>query len=82
MENIKFSKEHQQEIAQKLQKYFDKNFDYELGQFDAGFLLDFMRENIGIYFYNQGVFDSQAILSKRIDDIQDAILQLEKFPIK
>ena len=41
-----------------------------------------MRENIGIYFYNQGVFDSQAILSKRIDDIQDAILQLEKFPIK
>ena len=78
MENIKFSKEHQQEIVQKLQKYFD----YELGQFDAGFLLDFMRENIGIYFYNQGVFDSQAILSKRIDDIQDAILQLEKFPIK
>lgn len=80
MDGVKFSKEQQQEIIQKLQRYFSRELDYELKGFDAQFLLDFIGSEIGVYFYNQGLLDAQAVLSKKIDDIQDAIGQLEKFP--
>jgi uncharacterized protein (DUF2164 family) len=43
-------------------------------------LLDFIGQEIGCFYYNQGLLDAQAVLSQRIDDIQDAIVQLEKLP--
>lgn len=79
-ESIKLSKEQQNLLVDKLKQYFTSNLDYELGGFDAQFLLDFISDEIGLYFYNQGILDSQAILNSKIDDIQDAILQLEKTP--
>lgn len=79
-ESIKFSKEQQSILVDKLKQYFVNNLDYELGGFAAQFLLDFISDEIGLYFYNQGILDSQAILNSKIDDIQDAILQLEKMP--
>lgn len=79
MDEVKFSKEQQEEIIQKLQRYCGRELDIELKGFDAQFLLDFIGKEIGIYFYNQGLFDAQAVLSKKIDDIQDAIGQLERF---
>ena len=79
-EIVKFSKAQQELLTQKLQQYFSRELGYDLGGFDAQFLLDFIAEEIGCHFYNQGLLDAQAILSKKIDDIQDAIGQLEKFP--
>lgn len=37
-----------------------------------------MAKEMGAYFYNRGLYDAQAILSKKVDDLQDAILQLEQ----
>ena len=79
-EIIKFSKEQQALLTQKLQRYFERELQQELGGFDAQFLLDFIGQEIGCFYYNQGLLDAQAVLSQRIDDIQDAIVQLEKFP--
>ena len=79
-ETVKFSKPQQELLTQKLQHYFARELNYDLGGFDAQFLLDFISQEIGYYFYNQGLLDAQAILSKKIDDIQDAIGQLEKLP--
>lgn len=79
-ELIKFSKEQQSLLTDKLQDYFASELNYDLGSFDAQFLLDFIRDEIGLHFYNQGVLDAQAVLAQKIDDIQDAIAQLEQFP--
>lgn len=79
-DNIKISKEQQSLLVDKLKQYFTNNLDYELGGFDAQFLLDFINKEIGVYFYNQGILDAQVVLNSKIDDIQDAILQLEKSP--
>lgn len=79
-ELIKFSKEQQAALIHKLQSYFARELNYDLGGFDAQFLLDFIGEEIGLYFYNQGVLDAQAVLSKKVDDIQDIISQLEIYP--
>lgn len=81
-EIIKFAKPQQELLTQKLQQYFARELNSDLGGFDAQFLLDFIAQEIGVYFYNQGLLDAQTVLSKKIDDIQDAIGQLEKFPNK
>lgn len=78
MTTIKLSKTDKQEILNKLQKYMLDELDVELGQFDAEFLLDFFTDKIGNYFYNQGVYDSQRLLSDKLELISDAFYDLEQ----
>lgn len=78
MSDIQFSNEEKALIVKKIQAYFHEALDSDIGQFDAQFLLDFFAVEIGGYFYNRGLYDAQAILEKRLDNITDAILDLEK----
>ena len=75
---IDFSNEEKEAIVAKLQRYFSDELDQEIGQFDAEFLLDFFAEEIGKLFYNRGLYDAQAILESRMDNIVEAISELEK----
>lgn len=75
---IEFSKDEKAILVRRLQVWFNEELKQELGRFDAEFLLDFFAEEIGAYFYNRGLYDAQSILSKRLDDLTDAILQLER----
>lgn len=78
MAEIKFTDAEKSVIVAKVRQYFDAELDQEIGQFDAEFLLDFFSEQIGAYFYNRGLYDAQAILSTKLDDIADSILELEQ----
>ena len=78
MSEISFSSEEKAHIVRKIQLYFDQELKQQIGRFDAEFLLDFMAEEVGVYFYNRGLYDAQTILSKRLDDLNEAILDLEK----
>ena len=78
MSEIEFSKEEKDILAKKIQLYFSEELDHEIGQFDAQFLLDFISEEIGPYFYNRGLYDAQSILEKRMESITEAIYDIEK----
>jgi uncharacterized protein (DUF2164 family) len=78
MSEIEFSKEEKALIGSKIQLYFQEELEQEIGQFDAEFLLDFFAEEIGAYFYNRGLNDAQAVLEGRLDDIREAIYEIEK----
>lgn len=78
MEAIKFSAEEKEQIVGKIQLYFREELNQKIGRFDAEFLLDFFSEEVGTYYYNRGLYDAQAILSSKLDEIGDAILELEK----
>jgi len=78
MSDITFSKEEKALIVRKIQLYFSEELKQQIGQFDAEFLLDFIGQELGSYFYNRGLYDAQAALSTKLDDIQDAIYQLEQ----
>ena len=78
MSEIKFSSQDKENIIIKLQKYFMKELDVELEQFDADFLLDFISNEMGVYYYNKGLHDAQKILTEKIDTISDAIYEIEK----
>ena len=76
--DITFSPAEKDVIVRKIKLYFSEELRQEIGSFDAEFLLDFFAKEIGAYFYNRGLYDAQALLSKKLDDIQDAIYQLER----
>lgn len=78
MAGIEFSKEEKALIVRRLQIYFNEELKQELGRFDAEFLLDFVAEELGAYFYNRGLLDAQVILSSKLEDLGDAIGQLER----
>ena len=78
MSQIAFSKDEKEIIVRKIQLYFSEELKQKIGQFDAEFLLDFVSQEIGSYFYNRGLYDAQAALSAKLEDIQDAIFQLEQ----
>jgi uncharacterized protein (DUF2164 family) len=78
MSDIKFSSAQKELLVQKLQGYFSKELEQDLGQFDADFLLDFFSKEMGSYFYNQGIYDAQRLLTEKLDFLTDEMYQLEK----
>ena len=78
MSTIEFSKAEKELITRKVQLYFSKELDQELGQFDAEFLLDFFAKEVGAYFYNRGLRDAQSVIEAKVVDIADALYEIEK----
>ncbi len=78
MPEIKFTKEEKERLIPKIKMYLNDELDIEVGNFDAEFLLDFFSEEIGSYFYNQGIQDSLAMLDARMEDVKESIYVLEK----
>ena len=81
MSKIELPKATADELAQALSRYLKAELDVEVSGFDAVFLVDFITERLGPHYYNQGLYDAQAVLAKKTDDIGEAILGLEK-PVK
>jgi len=81
MSKIELPKETREALAKALSRYLKDELDLEVAGFDAVFLLDFILETLGPHFYNQGLLDAQALLSKKLDEIGEAIYLLEK-PVK
>jgi len=82
MSTIKFSSTETEQLVTKIQSYFAKELEQDLGQFDAEFLLDFFSKEVGAYFYNRGLFDAQTVIAAKLDNIsemvQEGISEIEK----
>jgi uncharacterized protein (DUF2164 family) len=78
MTTIKFSNQEKEQLVDKLQRYFERELEQELGQFDAEFLLDFVSKELGSFYYNRGLYDAQHIITDRVEQISEAIYELEK----
>ena len=78
MAEISFGKEQKAFIVSKIQRYFDREMHQEIGEFEAEFLLDFFSEQMGSYYYNEGLRDAQAALSAQVDNITESMDALEK----
>lgn len=78
MSKIELAKDTRDALAQALSRYLKDELELEVKGFDAVFLLDFITERFGPHFYNQGLYDAQALLAKKLDAMGEAILELEK----
>ncbi len=78
MSEIKFSAEEKALLVDKLKRYFSDELDQDLGQFDAEFLLDFISSELGAVYYNQGLQDARLVMQAKLEQIDDAIYEIEK----
>ena len=78
MIKIEFSRDEKLSIVGKIQLYFREELDQEIGRFDAEFLLDFFTGEIGPYYYNRGLYDARAVLEAQLENIDEAIYEIEQ----
>jgi uncharacterized protein (DUF2164 family) len=78
MKPITFSREETKAIVGDIQDYFREELDQSIGAIPAEMLMQFFAEKMGAYFYNRGLYDAQALVRKKIDDVSDEIFSLEQ----
>lgn len=78
MAKITLQSEVKAALVLRLQRYFEEELQQEIGGFDAEFLLDFFSEQMGSYFYNQGLADALTTFEGKLEEIADSIYQLEQ----
>ena len=78
MKPIQFSREETADITAKLRAYFRDELEIDLAALPAEMLLDFLGREIGPFFYNRAVYDAQALVAKKAEDIIEALAGLER----
>ena len=78
MKPIAFSREEIAALTPKLQAWFRDEYDMDLGVLSAEMLIDFLAREFGPAFYNRGLYDAQAVLAARLDEVGETILSLER----
>nr|WP_316629108.1 DUF2164 domain-containing protein [uncultured Brevundimonas sp.] len=78
MKPIRFSREEVAAITAKLRPYFRDELDVELRDLPAEMLIDFLAREIGPFFYNRALYDAQAVLKNKADDLAEAVAGLER----
>ncbi|WP_417671733.1 DUF2164 domain-containing protein [Roseibium sp.] len=78
MAELELSKDERDELARTIQEAVREELDHDIGNMEAGFLLDRLLVPLGHTFYNKGLRDAAAVVSRRADDIADDLYALEK----
>jgi uncharacterized protein (DUF2164 family) len=66
---FEFTKEQLSEILPALAEYMRENFEMEISGMQAKFLINFITDELGKHYYNRGVEDAIAEMSRKIEDV-------------
>jgi uncharacterized protein (DUF2164 family) len=66
---FKITKEQHDDMIAAIKHYFLKKREEEIGDLQAGLMLDFIVEELAPEFYNQGVSDSYTYMKDTIEDL-------------
>lgn len=67
--SIELNKEEIADVVPSLQRYFREEFDTELSEMRAKFLLDYFLKEIAPFAYNRGVRDAEQYFRARLEDL-------------
>ncbi|WFN85298.1 DUF2164 domain-containing protein [Agrobacterium pusense] len=65
-------------LAARVRDYLAREAEAEIGLLQAEIFVDFLAEELGYMFYNQGLRDAQAAILRRLEDAAGDIDVLEK----
>ncbi len=65
------------DAVRRIRAYFERERAEELGEMAAGFILDFVAEELGPLFYNAALRDAQALLARSADSL-DADIEAQR----
>jgi len=72
--------EHKAYLVLKVQRFLSDEANVELGRFDVETLIDLLARLIGPHYYNKGLQDAQALIARQVDQINDALYEMERLP--
>lgn len=78
MARIELEKPVREALVRALSRYLKDELDVEIGGMDALLFVDFISEKMGPHFYNLGLADAQAILQAKLEQISEAIYEIER----
>ncbi|MCF7687014.1 MAG: DUF2164 domain-containing protein [Cephaloticoccus sp.] len=67
--SIKITKEETAEIIPSLQRYFREEWEEELSEMRARFLLDYIVQEIAPFAYNCGIRDAETYFRSRVEEL-------------
>lgn len=80
MDKDLISREEKERLLLKVQRHLSDDAEVELGRFEAESLVDLVAALIGPFYYNKGLRDAQALLARQVDQINDALYEMERLP--
>ncbi len=69
-----------EDLKRKLSEWFAEERGENLGNLGSDMLLDFIDEQMGWVWYNQGLTDARIQLTKDVSSLSERIELLERFP--
>ena len=75
---INISRKNKIKITQDIQEWFWENIDHEIGNLYAESLLDYFKENLGEFYYNQALSDIHSLIAEKTESFADSIYDLMK----
>ena len=66
---IDLTKEQKSKSISLLKEYMKEEFELDSGDLRAGMFLDFITENIGVFYYNKALADSMTFINQRVEDM-------------
>ena len=69
---ITLSDETKTQAVASIRRYFSEQLDQEVGDLQAGLLLDFVLKEIAPSVYNAAIIDAQGYLRDRVSDLDGA----------
>ncbi|MBO9419787.1 DUF2164 domain-containing protein [Labrenzia sp. R4_2] len=78
MPDLKLDKDTRARLNQQIRQYLSDELDTDIGNMEADFLIDFLTKSLGASFYNLGLKDAQALIARKMDDINDELYGMEQ----
>jgi uncharacterized protein (DUF2164 family) len=78
MISIKIRKEEKEKVIQNIRHYFLTERDEEIGELAADLLFQFMCQQIGTIYYNQGVNDATKLVQEKLSSMEEDLYCLIK----
>lgn len=66
---LELTKEETEQVVPSLQRYFREEFDQELSEMRARFLLEYFQKEIAPLAYNKGVKDAEQYFRTKTEDL-------------
>jgi uncharacterized protein (DUF2164 family) len=66
---LELTKEETEQVVPSLQRYFREEFDQDLSEMRARFLLEYFQKEIAPLAYNKGVKDAEQYFRNKTEDL-------------
>jgi len=74
---ITLSPETKKQILASIKRYVAENLEQDIGDLQAGLLLDYFLKEIGPSVYNKAIHDAQSYFQERVSDLDGVCFEKE-----